>query len=98
MVIFTDLRPWITKHLRLQKVIKFGGFLPVLAQCVYLDKTFFRATFFRYVEFICALGIVYTVLVGQLEQLIHSSASCQMSVMYSWLGHHVEALIEFRID
>ncbi len=41
VVILTHLRPRITKHLCLQKVIKFGGFFPVLAQCIHLYKSFF---------------------------------------------------------
>ena len=98
VVIFAHFRPRITKHLALQKVVKLGGFFPVLAECVHFDETFFRATLFRYVEFIGALGIVHAVLVRQLKQLIHSGTGCQMSVMHSWLRHHVEALIEFGID
>ena len=94
MVIFAHFWPWIAKHLVLQKVVKFLGIFPVLTKCVHLDETFLSAAISRDMEFVGSLRVVNLVLVCQLKELVHSSASCQMSVMHCWFRHHIKAFIE----
>ena len=57
-------------HLVSDKLVKFGGILPILAQSVHLDVALLVAAFLRHMEIVLTLRVVNTILVGQVNKIV----------------------------
>ena len=97
-VVFPSGKGRQQSHLISQEQIKFARILPILSQCVHFDEAFFGASVGGDVELVRLLGVVYTVLVREGDQVVKACTRGQVSVVHRWFWHEFESLKERRID